>query len=40
MNSRFISAKNTCGVYGGGERCAQDFGEEAGGKLAIGETKT
>jgi hypothetical protein len=29
-----------CGVYGGGERCAQGFGGEALGKETIGETQT
>jgi hypothetical protein len=29
-----------CGVYGGGERCAQGVGGEARGKEAIGETQT
>jgi hypothetical protein len=29
-----------CGTYGGGERCAQGFGGEAGGKETNGETQT
>ena len=29
-----------CGMYGGGERCAQGFGEETWGKETTGETKT
>jgi hypothetical protein len=29
-----------CGAYGGGQRCAQGVGGEAGGKEAIGETQT
>jgi hypothetical protein len=29
-----------CGAYGRGQSCAQGVGGEAGGKEAIGETKT
>ena len=29
-----------CGAYGGGERCAQGFGGETGGKETTGETQT
>jgi hypothetical protein len=35
-----LSSTVTCGTYGGGERCAQGFGGEAGGNETIGETQT
>jgi hypothetical protein len=38
---RFYSVKGhwACGACGGGERCAQGFGGEAGGNETIGETQ-